>query len=79
MCSRPGFAFNAFSNDAYLEGLATCVAEGLTQAVGVSNFNAERVRNAARVLRERGTCLSSNQVGVQGGQGEGGGAAGGRG
>lgn len=28
---RPGFAFNAFSNDAYLEGLADCVEQGLTQ------------------------------------------------
>jgi hypothetical protein len=29
--ARPGFAFNAFSNDAYLEGLADCVEQGLTQ------------------------------------------------
>ncbi|WIA34227.1 hypothetical protein OEZ86_012580 [Tetradesmus obliquus] len=58
----PGFAFNAFSNDAYLEGLADCVEQGLTQAVGVSNFNAKRVRNAAQALTRRGTCLSSNQV-----------------
>jgi hypothetical protein len=28
----------------------------------VSNFNAERVRNAAKVLKGRGTVLSSNQV-----------------
>jgi hypothetical protein len=28
----------------------------------VSNFNKDRVRNAAKVLRDRGTCLSSNQV-----------------
>jgi hypothetical protein len=62
MC-RPGFAFNAFSNDAYLEGLAQCVQQGLTQAVGVSNYNAQRTKNAARTLSERGTCLSSNQVG----------------
>lgn len=33
------------------------------QAVGVSNFNAQRVSNAARVLEQRGTVLSSNQVG----------------
>jgi len=58
----PGFAFNAFSNDAYLEGLAQCVQQGLTQAVGVSNYNAQRTKNAARTLSERGTCLSSNQV-----------------
>lgn len=36
--------------------------QGLTKAVGVSNFNEDRVRNAAKVLRDRGTCLSSNQV-----------------
>lgn len=30
--------------------------------MGVSNFNAARVRNAARVLSGRGTALSSNQV-----------------
>jgi hypothetical protein len=59
---RPGFAFNAFSNDAYLEGLADCVEQGLTKAVGVSNFNAQRVKNAAQALTRRGTCLSSNQV-----------------
>lgn len=27
-----------------------------------SNFNAQRVGNAAKVLKGRGTCLSSNQV-----------------
>ncbi|KAF6250865.1 NADP-dependent oxidoreductase domain-containing protein [Scenedesmus sp. NREL 46B-D3] len=58
----PGFAFNAFSNDAYLEGLADCVEQGLTRAVGVSNFKAQRVKHAARALTRRGTCLSSNQV-----------------
>jgi aryl-alcohol dehydrogenase-like predicted oxidoreductase len=58
----PGFALNAFSNDAYLEGLARCAEQGLTRAVGVSNFNAKRVRGAARALEARGTVLSSNQV-----------------
>lgn len=58
----PGFFLNAFANDAYLEGLARCVDLGLTSAVGVSNFNSSRVRNAAAVLEARGTCLSSNQV-----------------
>lgn len=32
------------------------------QTVGVSNFNAQRVRNAAATLQQRGTVLSSNQV-----------------
>eukprot|EP00775_Hariotina_reticulata_P010106 gene10106-10262_t len=58
----PGFAFNAFSNDAYLQGLADCVEQGLTQAVGVSNFNEQRLKRAAARLAQRGTCLSSNQV-----------------
>lgn len=58
----PGFAFNAFSNDAYLQGLADCVDAGLTEAVGVSNFNAKRVQGAAAALAARGVPLSSNQV-----------------
>ncbi|GBF94827.1 aldo keto reductase [Raphidocelis subcapitata] len=58
----PGFALNAFSNDAYIEGLARCVDQGLTQAVGVSNFNPARVAAAAKALKARGTVLSSNQV-----------------
>lgn len=31
----PGFFLNAFSNDAYLEGLARCAEQGLAQTVGV--------------------------------------------
>jgi len=58
----PGFALNAWSNDAYLEGLAQCQTLGLTQTVGVSNFNARRTRDAARTLAARGAPLSSNQV-----------------
>lgn len=38
--------------------------QGLTQAVGVSNFRPDRVRNAAKVLQARGTNLSSNQVSI---------------
>lgn len=68
---RPGFAFNTFSNDAYLEGLADCVEQGLTQAVGVSNFSARRVKTAAAAFTRRGTSLSSNQVGGPGGGGGG--------
>lgn len=58
----PGFFLNAFANDAYLEGLAQCYEQGLCDAVGSSNFNADRVRKAAAFFKARGTCLSSNQV-----------------
>lgn len=58
----PGFFFNAFANDAYLEGLARVAELDLATAVGVSNFNVDRVRKAATKLESRGTCLSSNQV-----------------
>jgi aryl-alcohol dehydrogenase-like predicted oxidoreductase len=62
MIHWPGFFLNAFSNDAYVEGLARCHEQGLCEGVGVSNFNAQRVRGAARSLESRGTCLASNQV-----------------
>lgn len=58
----PGFFLNAFANDAYLEGLARCYEQGLCQAVGASNFNAQRVQKAAKFFEGRGTCLASNQV-----------------
>lgn len=62
MIHWPGFFLNAFSNDAYVEGLAACVKEGLTQAIGVSNFREDRIRSAHRVLGERGVPLATNQV-----------------
>jgi aryl-alcohol dehydrogenase-like predicted oxidoreductase len=58
----PGFAVNAWCNDAYLAGLGECAEAGLCDAVGVSNFNAERTRAAAKALGARGLCLASNQV-----------------
>jgi aryl-alcohol dehydrogenase-like predicted oxidoreductase len=58
----PGFATNGWSNDAFIEGLADCVDAGLCDAVGVSNFKAERVRSAVKALGARGVVLSSNQV-----------------
>lgn len=62
MIHWPGFALNAFSNDAYLEGLAACAQQGLCQAVGVSNFNQDRTRKAGKFLESKGLCLASNQV-----------------
>ena len=46
----PGFLTQSFSNDEFLKGLAKCQQQGLTQAVGVSNFKADRVRQASRLL-----------------------------
>lgn len=60
---RPGFLFNAFSNDAYIEGLARVAQQGLASAVGVSNFNEQRIRRAVKQLDMQGVPLSSNQVG----------------
>eukprot|EP00210_Caulerpa_lentillifera_P007002 g6696.t1 len=62
MIHWPGFFFNSFSNEAYVEGLASCVEEGLTEAIGVSNFNPARLRNAHETLKNRGIPLASNQV-----------------
>ena len=58
----PGFGTNGFCNDAFLEGMADCAEAGLCDAVGVSNFNAARVRNAVKALGARGVPLSSNQI-----------------
>jgi len=58
----PGFFLNAFSNQATLEGLQMCLDAKKTAAVGVSNFNASRVREAAKFFEGNGACLSSNQV-----------------
>lgn len=58
----PGFFLNTFSNDAYLEGFAMCYDQGMCDALGVSNFNEQRVRKAAKYFESKGTCLASNQV-----------------
>lgn len=58
----PAFATNALSNEAFLEGLARCKEADLCQAVGVSNFNEERLRKSARTLGNRGISLASNQI-----------------
>ena len=46
----------------YLAGLIRCRSEGLCDAVGVSNFNADRIRRAVRTLGAEGIPLASNQV-----------------
>lgn len=49
--------------DAFIDALAESVLSGKARAVGVSNFNAERMRRAAKRLARRGVPLASNQVG----------------
>lgn len=62
MIHWPGFFLNAFSNEAYIDGLGLCVEQGLTSAVGVSNFKEERLRQAHKQLADRGVPLASNQM-----------------
>lgn len=49
----PGFVTNGWCNDAFVEGLGDCARQGITQAVGVSNFTADRVRRASSILEVR--------------------------
>jgi aryl-alcohol dehydrogenase-like predicted oxidoreductase len=59
----PAFGFGADrNNDAFLEGLCLCFEQGLCDAVGVSNFNAERIKTAATKFKQRGVPFASNQV-----------------
>jgi aryl-alcohol dehydrogenase-like predicted oxidoreductase len=58
----PGFLTSGFSNDAFIEGMADVAEAGIARSIGVSNFNAQRVRRSADALERRGFCLSSNQV-----------------
>ncbi len=45
-----------------MDALADAVADGLVQAVGVSNFSADELRRAHDALARRGIALASNQV-----------------
>ncbi|MGC9348984.1 MAG: aldo/keto reductase [Anaerolineae bacterium] len=45
-----------------MEGMADAVEAGLTQAVGVSNFNVRQMERAQNALTKRGLSLTSNQV-----------------
>ena len=51
MIHWPGFITNGWCNDAFVKGLADCQQQGLTQAVGVSNFKLERVKTAQQILK----------------------------
>ena len=51
MIHWPGFITNGWCNDAFVKGLADCQQQGLTQAIGVSNFKLERVKTAQQILK----------------------------
>jgi len=50
------------SPEAEMDAMAELVKAGMIRSVGVSNFNAEQMRRAARQLQNHGLPLASNQV-----------------
>jgi len=50
------------SPEAEMNAMADLVECGLIRTVGVSNFNADRMRRAQAALKQRGLTLASNQV-----------------
>jgi pyridoxine 4-dehydrogenase len=53
---------NAWSNEAYWDGLAQCVDRGLVRAAGVSNYGVDAIRACSAKLESRGVPLVSNQI-----------------
>eukprot|EP00252_Welwitschia_mirabilis_P019882 TRINITY_DN4716_c0_g1_i2.p1 TRINITY_DN4716_c0_g1~~TRINITY_DN4716_c0_g1_i2.p1 ORF type:complete len:380 (-),score=80.52 TRINITY_DN4716_c0_g1_i2:322-1461(-) len=51
-----------WGNQGYIDGLGDAVEQGLVKAVGVSNYNEKRLRDAYAQLQKRGIPLASNQV-----------------
>ncbi|KAL6650537.1 hypothetical protein ACP70R_009462 [Stipagrostis hirtigluma subsp. patula] len=51
-----------WGNEGYLDGLADAYEQGLVKAVGVSNYNEKRLRDAYARLKKRGVPLAANQV-----------------
>ncbi|KAJ4981258.1 hypothetical protein NE237_032095 [Protea cynaroides] len=51
-----------WGNEGYIDGLGDAVEQGLVKAVGVSNYNERRLRDAYDKLKKRGIPLASNQV-----------------
>lgn len=51
-----------WGNEGYIDGLGDAVEQGLVKAVGVSNYNEKRLRDAYQRLKKRGIPLASNQV-----------------
>ena len=59
----PGFPFaNNWSTNKFVDGLARVKIAGLTKAVGVSNFKADRVREAANILKVRGNFCETKSL-----------------
>ena len=56
------FPFPPVAIETWMDALADAVQAGLTRAVGVSNYNAEQLKQAHTVLAKRGIVLASNQV-----------------
>lgn len=48
--------------ETWASALADVIEDGLSKAVGVSNYNADQMRKAQAVLAQRGVLLASNQV-----------------
>lgn len=51
-----------WGNEGYLDGLADAYEQGLVKSVGVSNYSEKRLRDAYKLLKNRGVPLASNQV-----------------
>ena len=48
----PGFPIlNSWANDAFCRGLVDCQKQGLAKAVGVSNYNVNRLQRAHGVMK----------------------------
>jgi aryl-alcohol dehydrogenase-like predicted oxidoreductase len=54
--------FSLMSNTALMGAMSKAVREGLIRGAGVSNYNVERTRRAAKALATFGLPLASNQV-----------------
>ena len=55
----PGFPIvNSWANDAFCRGLVDCQKQGLAKAVGVSNYNVNRLQRAHGVMQVTSACLS---------------------
>ena len=56
----PGFPIvNSWANDAFCRGLVDCQKQGLAKAVGVSNYNLNRLQRAHGVMKVRSAWWSS--------------------